>query len=247
MATAIQKVDAPDAGLTGRVDTIGWAEVSAGLDANGWATLSQVLTADHCEAIAGLYDDDRLFRSRVVMAQHGFGRGEYKYFKYPLPALIAELRTVLYARLAPLANGWNASLGVDVRYPDAHADFIERCRESGQTQPTPLLLRYSAGDFNCLHQDLYGEHVFPFQVAFLLADPDTDFTGGEFVLTEQRPRMQSRVHVVPLRRGDAVIFAVHHRPVRGTRGVYRATLRHGVSPLRSGRRHTLGIIFHDAT
>lgn len=247
MTTAILKVHAPDAGLTGRVDTIGWAEVLTKLDLNGWAILERVLTPDECQALAGRYDDDRLFRSRVVMAQHGFGRGEYKYFRYPLPALIAELRAALYARLAELANRWNASLGVDVRYPDAHAGFIERFRESGQTQPTPLLLRYGAGDFNCLHQDLYGEHVFPFQAAFLLADPDTDFTGGEFVLTEQRPRMQSRVQVVPLRQGDGVIFAVHHRPVRGTRGVYRATLRHGVSPVRSGHRHTLGIIFHDAT
>ena len=243
----MQKVDATAAGLIGTVDTIAWADVSTKLDLNGWAILERVLTPDECQALAGRYDDDRLFRSRVVMAQHGFGRGEYKYFTYPLPALIAELRSVLYARLAPLANGWNASLGVDVRYPDAHAHFIERCRDSGQAQPTPLLLRYGAGDFNCLHQDLYGEHVFPFQVAFLLADPDTDFTGGEFVLTEQRPRMQSRVQVVPLRQGDGVIFAVHHRPVRGTRGVYRASLRHGVSPLRSGHRHTLGIIFHDAT
>ena len=229
------------------MEAIDWAEVPAGLDANGWALLEQVLTADECRAIAGLYDDDRVFRSRVVMAQHGFGRGEYKYFKYPLPAVVAELRTALYARLAGLANGWNASLGVDVRYPDAHADFLERGRAAGQAQPTPLLLRYGVGDYNCLHQDLYGEHVFPFQVAFLLAEPDEDFAGGEFVLTEQRPRMQSRVQVVPLRRGDAVIFAVHHRPVQGTRGIYRANLRHGVSPLRSGRRHTLGIIFHDAT
>jgi hypothetical protein len=181
------------------------------------------------------------------MARHGFGRGEYKYFAYPLPGIVAALRTALYARLAPLANRWNAALGHEVAYPARHADFLARCHSAGQTRPTPLLLRYGAGDYNCLHQDLYGEHVFPFQVAFLLAEPGRDFTGGEFVLTEQRPRMQSRAEVVPLGLGDAVIFAVHHRPVRGARGVYRVNLRHGVSRIRSGRRHTIGIIFHDAT
>jgi uncharacterized protein len=180
------------------------------------------------------------------MARHGFGRGEYKYFSYPLPDMVADLRAALYRRLAPLANRWNESMGVDVRFPAAHGRFIERCHRAGQTRPTPLLLRYGAGDYNCLHQDLYGEHVFPFQVAFLLAEPQKDFTGGEFVLTEQRPRMQSRAEVVPLGRGDGVVFAVHHRPVQGTRGFYRVNLRHGVSRLRSGRRHTLGVIFHDA-
>jgi hypothetical protein len=180
------------------------------------------------------------------MARHGFGRGEYKYFAYPLPAIIATLRPALYSRLAPVGNRWNEALGLDVRYPDRHADFLARCHEAGQTRPTPLLLRYGEGDYNCLHQDLYGEHVFPFQVVILLSQPGTDFTGGEFVLTEQRPRMQSRVEVVPLRCGDAAVFAVHHRPVQGTRGVYRVNLRHGVSRLHSGNRHTAGIIFHDA-
>ncbi len=181
------------------------------------------------------------------MGRHGFGRGEYKYFNYPLPDLVQNLRVSLYSRLAPVANRWNASMGIDIRYPDKHADFVRRCREAGQQRPTPLLLQYGAGDYNCLHQDLYGEHVFPIQVAILLSEPGRDFTGGEFVLTEQRPRMQSRPEVVPLRQGDAVAFAVHHRPVQGTRGVYRVNLRHGVSRLRSGSRHTLGIIFHDAS
>jgi uncharacterized protein len=230
-----------------RVKAVAWTDVSANLDSYGWATVDKILTADECQGIARLYDDDSRFRSHVVMARHGFGRGEYKYFRYPLPDIIADLRTALYGRLAPLANRWNQSMGIDVRYPDAHADFVERCHKAGQTRPTPLLLQYDPGDYNCLHQDLYGEHVFPFQVAFLLAEPEKDFTGGEFVLTEQRPRMQSRAEVVPLRRGDGVIFAVHHRPVQGTRGVYRVNLRHGVSRLRSGRRHTVGVIFHDAT
>jgi hypothetical protein len=229
------------------VEAIAWTDVSTHLNGYGWAMVEKILTPDECRAIAGLYDDGRLFRSRVVMARHGFGRGEYKYFRYPLPDIIADLRTALYGRLAPLANRWNESMNIDVRYPDAHADFIERCHQAGQTRPTPLLLQYGAGDYNCLHQDVYGEHVFPFQVAFLLAEPEKDFTGGEFVLTEQRPRMQSRAEVVPLHRGDGVIFAVHHRPVQGARGVYRVNLRHGVSRLRSGRRHTVGVIFHDAT
>ncbi|HEV8454238.1 MAG TPA: 2OG-Fe(II) oxygenase [Gemmatimonadales bacterium] len=230
-----------------RVEAVAWTDVSTHLNGYGWAMVEKILTPDECRAIAGLYDDGRLFRSRVVMARHGFGRGEYKYFRYPLPDIIADLRTALYGRLAPLANRWNESMNIDVRYPDAHADFIERCHQAGQTRPTPLLLQYGAGDYNCLHQDVYGEHVFPFQVAFLLAEPEKDFTGGEFVLTEQRPRMQSRAEVVPLHRGDGVIFAVHHRPVQGARGVYRVNLRHGVSRLRSGRRHTVGVIFHDAT
>lgn len=235
------------AGMDARVDARDWTRLSADLDEHGFATIDKVMDEDECRAIAQLYGDDRRFRSHIVMARHGFGRGEYKYFSHPLPEIVSALRTALYARLAPLANRWNERMGVETRYPETHAAFIERCHAAGQTRPTPLLLQYGAGDYNCLHQDLYGAHVFPFQVAFLLAEPGEDFTGGEFVLTEQRPRMQSRAEVVPLRRGDGVIFAVHHRPVQGTRGTYRVNLRHGVSRLRSGRRHTLGVIFHDAT
>jgi hypothetical protein len=208
--------------------------------------LKKVLTSGECEALASLYAQDEYFRSRIVMARHGFGRGEYKYFRYPLPDLLQQLRTALYEKLAPIANQWNQAMGVDTRYPDKHADFIERCHKAGQVRPTPLLLQYGPGDFNCLHQDVYGEHVFPIQVAFLLSQPERDFVGGEFVLTEQRPRMQSRAEVVPLRQGDAVAFAVHHRPVQGTRGFYRVNMRHGVSRLHSGHRHTVAIIFHDA-
>jgi uncharacterized protein len=229
-----------------RVGEIDWGRGAVDLNTHGWAMAGGILTPQECRSIADMYDDESRFRSHVVMARHGFGSGEYKYFSYPLPEIVVELRTELYSRLALLANTWNEAMGIDVRYPEAHADFVSRCHKAGQKRPTPLLLRYGAEDYNCLHQDLYGEHVFPFQVAFLLAEPGTDFTGGEFVLTEQRPRMQSRVEVVPLRRGDGVIFAVHNRPVQGTRGVYRVNLRHGVSRLRSGRRHTLGVIFHDA-
>ena len=232
--------------MSGVRPEIPWPAVSASLDDHGWAMIEGVLSADECRSLAARYGEDDHFRSHVIMARHGFGRGEYKYFRYPLPEIVAELRATLFARLVPFANRWNERLGVAVRYPDRHGDFLDRCHAAGQARPTPLLLQYGADDYNCLHQDLYGEHVFPFQVAFLLAQPGEDFTGGEFVLTEQRPRMQSRVEVVPLRRGDGVIFAVHHRPVRGTRGEYRVSLRHGVSRVRSGRRHTLGIIFHDA-
>ncbi|MBA2492663.1 MAG: 2OG-Fe(II) oxygenase [Gammaproteobacteria bacterium] len=206
-----------------------------------------MLSRQECEALTALYSMEELFRSKVVMARHGFGRGEYKYFAYPLPDIVAGMRTSLYPYLALIANRWNDTMGIDIRYPEQHADFIARCHEAGQLKPTPLLLAYGADDYNCLHQDLYGEHVFPLQVAILLSAPERDFTGGEFVLTEQRPRMQSRPEVVPLRQGDAVVFAVNQRPVRGARGVYRVRLRHGVSRVRAGRRHTLGVIFHDAT
>jgi hypothetical protein len=228
------------------VDALDWTRASAALDGHGFTTFEKLLSAGECEAIARLYDDEPRFRSRVVMARHGFGRGEYRYFAYPLPDLVAELRSALYAGLAPIANRWSEALGSATRFPERHADFLARCHAAGQTRPTPLLLRYGPDDYNCLHQDLYGEHVFPLQVAILLSEPDEDFTGGEFVLTEQRPHRQSRVEVVPLRRGDAVAFAVAERPVQGTRGVYRVQMRHGVSRLRSGARHTLGVIFHDA-
>jgi hypothetical protein len=229
-----------------RINAVDWDRASQDLDAQGSAMIDQLLSSDECQALAGLYPKDEIFRSRVVMARHGFGRGEYKYFSYPLPGLIEELRTAVYPHLVPIANRWNSAMGIDVRYPEKHADFIARCHQAGQIRPTPLLLQYGADDYNCLHQDLYGEHIFPLQLAILLSEPGKDFTGGEFVMTEQRPRMQSRPIVVPLRQGDGVIFAVHNRPVQGTRGVYRVNLRHGVSRIRSGHRHTLGIIFHDA-
>lgn len=230
-----------------RVASIDWRGVHDALDAQGNAVVEKLLGRAECNAIQSLYARDEGFRSRVVMGRHGFGRGEYKYFSYPLPSLVSELRTALYPRLVPIANRWNEAMRLDVRFPDDHGDFLARCHAAGQTRPTPLLLQYEADDYNCLHQDLYGEHVFPLQVAVLLSEPERDFTGGEFVMTEQRPRMQSRPLVVPLRQGDAVVFAVNHRPVQGTRGIYRVQLRHGVSRLRSGQRHTLGIIFHDAS
>ena len=229
-----------------KLSNIRWERVESDLDEYGGAVLERLLSSEECEAVAGMYPDDSVFRSRVVMARHGFGRGEYKYFRYPLPTIVEDMRTHLYPRLAPIANRWNEALRVDVRYPVTHAKFLERCHNAGQRRPTPLLLQYGEGDYNCLHQDLYGEHVFPIQVAILLSEPGRDFAGGDFVLTEQRPRMQSRAEVVPLRQGDAVAFAVHHRPVQGTRGTYRVNLRHGVSRIRRGHRHTLGIIFHDA-
>jgi uncharacterized protein len=240
-AVDVSAVDVP-----ARIAGYDWAGVETGLDANGWAMLDGVLSPDECRVLSSLYAGAGRFRSHVIMQRHGFGRGEYKYFAYPLPDLIGALRMALYPRLAPIADRWNATMGIDVRYPAQHADFLARCHEAGQTRPTPLLLQYGAGDYNALHQDLYGDHVFPFQVVFLLSQPDADFTGGEFVITEQRPRMQSRAEVIPLRLGDAAIFAVHHRPVQGTRGVYRVNLRHGVSRVRTGQRHTTGIIFHDA-
>lgn len=235
-----------DTALETRVAAIDWMAATADLDAQGWAVLPKLLSIDECAATAGLYGAGEGFRSQVVMARHGFGRGEYRYFAYPLPPLVEDLRRTLYPRLAPIANRWHERMGMAARFPAEHAAFIERCRAAGQVRPTPLLLQYGAGDYNCLHQDLYGEHVFPLQVAVLLSMPGEDFAGGEFVLTEQRPRMQSRVAVVPLSQGDAVVFAVNSRPVRGSKGDYRVTMRHGVSALRSGRRHTLGIIFHDA-
>ncbi len=225
---------------------IDWDRIEAELDANGCAVLAGLLDAEQCAAYAAAYAQEGLFRSRVVMERHGFGRGEYKYFSHPLPPGLAGLREALYPPLARIANRWQAALGLDDRYPADHADYLARCHAAGQTRPTPLLLRYGAGDYNCLHQDLYGEHVFPLQVAVLLSRPWDDFSGGEFVLTEQRPRMQSRAEVVPLFQGDAVVFPVHTRPVNGTRGIYRVNMRHGVSRVRSGHRHTLGIIFHDA-
>ncbi len=233
--------------IADRVASVNWEHVSSELDAHGCAVLEQLLSPTQCRALATMYPDEARFRSRVVMGRHGFGRGEYKYFHYPLPDPVSALRDSIYPRLQPIANRWSAAMGIDVRYPAQHADYIVRCHRAGQTQPTPLLLQYEPGDYNCLHQDLYGEHVFPLQLAILLSAPHRDFTGGEFVLTEQRPRMQSRPEVVPLQQGDAVVFAVHHRPVQGSRGTYRVNMRHGVSRLRSGKRHTLGIIFHDAT
>lgn len=232
--------------LAAKVAALDWRSIAAELDTHGCATTGPLLDSEQCAALANSYDSETPFRSRVVMARHGFGRGEYKYFSYPLPPTIARLRADLYPPLAAVANRWNEALGVETRFPSDHAAFIDMCHAAGQTRPTPLVLAYEAGDFNCLHQDVYGPLVFPLQIAVLLSTPGADFTGGEFALVEQRPRMQSRVEVVALARGDAVVFPVHHRPMRGTRGVYRVTLRHGVSRVRSGRRRTLGIIFHDA-
>jgi len=236
-----------DAEMRRRVDTLDWARIATDLDAQGNARIAGLLSPHECDASARLYDVDGIHRSRVVMSRHGFGRGEYKYFSYPLPHVVHELRTTIYPHLAPVANRWNQAMGIDVRYPNAHEAFIARCHDAGQRRPTPLILRYGVDDYNCLHQDLYGEHVFPLQVVILLSQPGHDFSGGELVLTEQRPRMQSRPQVVPLQKGDAVVLAVHHRPVQGTRGMYRVNMRHGVSRLHSGHRHTLGVIFHDAS
>ncbi|MDA9434273.1 2OG-Fe(II) oxygenase [Bradyrhizobium sp. CCBAU 51627] len=245
-ATARKLPQKPSVDIATRVEALDWPQIAAELDSQGCSVLKNLLTPDQCHTISALYPDDAHFRSRIVMGRHGFGRGEYKYFSYPLPDIIAQLRPALYSHFHAVANRWNEAMGIDIRYPAAYAAFLKRCHEAGQARPTPLLLQYEAGDYNCLHQDLYGEHVFPIQVAILLSEPGRDFTGGEFVLTEQRPRMQSRAEVVPLAQGDAVAFAVHHRPVQGTRGTYRVNLRHGVSRIRSGQRHTLGVIFHDA-
>jgi uncharacterized protein len=233
--------------LEARANACDWERVGKELDQVGNAVLPTLLSADECDALAELYPEEEPFRSRIVMARHGFGRGEYKYFRYPLPEPVASLRTAVYPHLAPIATRWNDALGLGVRYPATHEEFLARCHAAGQSRPTPLLLRYGAGDYNCLHQDVYGEHVFPLQVAILLSEPGRDFTGGEFVMTEQRPRMQSRAEVVPLRKGDGVVFTVRNRPVQGSRGVYRVNLRHGVSRIRSGVRHVVGIIFHDAS
>ena len=229
-----------------RVAAYDWSNLAGDLDGFGAAVLPKLLTPDECRTLAALYPREEHFRSHVVMARHGFGKGEYRYFRYPLPDLVGSLRTALYPRLAPIANAWNERMGIDRRYPIAHSQFLDLCHQAGQQRPTPLLLQYVEGDYNCLHQDLYGDLAFPLQVAILLSEPDCEFTGGEFILTEQRPRMQSRAEVVSLRQGDGVAFAVSHRPVAGARGTYRVNLRHGVSRLRSGQRHTLGIIFHDA-
>ena len=229
-----------------RVEAIAWEQVARDLDAEGNAIVKSILSADECDKLRLLYEKKETFRSHIVMERHNFGRGEYRYFSYPLPELVAALRTSVYPHLVAIANGWNEAMGLNVRYPLNHADFIDRCHQAGQRKPTPLLLKYGAGDYNCLHQDLYGEHVFPLQLAILLSEPEKDFTGGEFVMTEQRPRMQSRPMVVSLRKGDGVVFAVSSRPVQGKKGAYRVNLRHGVSRLRSGSRFTLGIIFHDA-
>jgi uncharacterized protein len=240
------KTVAKPAGVASSVAAIVWENVAAELDDHGSAVIGPLLTPGQCDELATSYEDEGAFRSRVVMARHGFGKGEYQYFNYPLPAIVAELRTALYPPLAEIANRWNEAMEIEDRYPTVHKAFLDRCHVAGQTKPTPLLLRYEAGDYNALHQDLYGDHVFPLQVALLLARPDVDFTGGEFVLTEQRPRMQSRAEVVRLEQGQGVIFPVRHRPFRGARGTYRVNMRHGVSRLRSGRRHTVGIIFHDS-
>ena len=232
--------------MSARIAALDWDGVAAALDREGWAVLPGLLSGAECDAAAALYDRDDLFRSRVHMARHGFGRGEYRYFAYPLPPLVGALRGELYPRLTSIANRWHARMGMDVRFPADHDEFLARCHAAGQARPTPLLLKYGPGDYNCLHQDMYGEHIFPLQAAILLSAPGDDFSGGEFVLTEQRPRMQSRAAVVPLGKGDAVLFAVNARPVKGARGDYRVMMRHGVSELRSGSRHTLGVIFHDA-
>ena len=235
-----------DTSAEARIGAYDWTALARDLNAYGCAVLPKLLTPVECTDTVTLYPDESHFRSHVIMARHGFGKGEYRYFKYPLPDLLDGIRTALYPRFAGIANEWNERMGMGQRFPDEHAAFLKQCHDAGQTRPTPLLLQYVPGDFNCLHQDLYGDLWFPIQVAVLLSEPGRDFTGGEFALTEQRLRMQSRVEVVPLRQGDAVAFAVRNRPVQGTKGNYRVNLRHGVSRVRSGMRHTAGIIFHDA-
>jgi len=243
--TNITKIERPPS-IAQRIELFNWDAINVELDTYGAAVIGPLLSADQCKTFINAYDNEDLYRSRVVMARHGFGRGEYKYFTYPLPAVIAELRESLYPYLAETANRWNKAMGIEVRYPAEHEAFKARCHEAGQTKPTPLILKYGEGDYNCLHQDIYGEHVFPLQITFLLSKPSEEFAGGDFTLTEQRPRMQSRVEVVPLGQGMGVIFPVHHRPVKGTRGTYRVNMRHGVSRVRAGQRFTMGVIFHDA-
>jgi uncharacterized protein len=245
LSSSVSSISAASSAIA-RVAAYDWRAFAGELDNYGCAVLPKLLLPEECRSISALYSDESHFRSHIHMARHGFGKGEYRYFKYPLPDLLGALRTALYPHLAAAANEWSSRMGIDERYPDEHASYLRRCHDAGQTRPTPLLLQYVPGDFNCLHQDLYGDLAFPIQVAILLSEPGKDFTGGEFVLTEQRPRMQSRAEVVPLRQGDAVAFAVHNRPVRGSKGSYRVNLRHGVSRIRSGMRHTVGIIFHDA-
>jgi len=247
IAVAYPAAAALERPLAARVSELDWTALAAELDAFGCARVDALLSPAQCGALVARYDDDAAYRSRVVMARHGFGRGEYRYYAYPLPDVVQRLRTAFYPPLAAIANRWNARLGSDSRYPAAHEDYLARCHAAAQRRPTPLILRYGPGDYNCLHQDLYGAEAFPLQLAILLSRPHADFSGGEFVLTEQRPRMQSRAEVVPLQQGDGVIFAVNERPVQGARGVHRVRLRHGVSRVRSGRRHTLGVIFHDAS
>ncbi|HEY6085246.1 MAG TPA: 2OG-Fe(II) oxygenase [Nitrospira sp.] len=245
-APAVLESDVPAISIKDRISKIDWDRVSLDLEAQGSATIERLLTPGECAPVSALYSRDERFRTRIVMSRHGFGRGEYKYFSYPLPEIIANLRNTSYSYLVPIANRWHRALRIEHVFPRTHAEFLTRCHRAGQSKPTPLLLQYGVDDYNCLHQDLYGEQVFPLQLAILLSDPGKDFTGGEFVMTEQRPRMQSRPIVISLRQGDAVVFAVNQRPVQGTRGTYRVALRHGVSRVRSGRRYTLGIIFHDA-
>lgn len=247
METQEATVIGPQLQLARRVDSIDWQGVCGELDATGHSVIEGLLTAQECVSVAAMYSDSALFRRRVTMERHGYGRGEYQYFTYPLPEAVATLRSSTYSWLAPVANRWHETMGLDVRFPSRHAEFIDRCHAGGQRRPTPLILDYGVGDYNCLHRDLYGEHVFPLQLAVLLSEPGRDFSGGEFVLVEQRPRMQSRVEVVALNQGDAVVFGVHQRPHPGKRGFHRLQLRHGVSRVRSGNRRTLGIIFHDAT
>jgi hypothetical protein len=239
-------MSSPASDLERRVRVLDWARLAAELDERGCATTGPILTADECRTLTAAYAEEGLYRSQIIMARHGFGRGEYKYFAYPLPELVASLRRALYRALAPIANRWQAALGGKADYPAEHDAYLERCHKAGQRRPTPLMLKYGPGDYNCLHQDLYGELAFPLQVGFLLSRPARDFTGGEFMLTEQRPRQQSRGEVVSLEQGEGVVFAVNHRPVQGKRGVYRSAMRHGVSRLKSGQRFTVGIIFHDA-